>query len=165
MITLFKHPLAKWYLLTTIVVILDQITKQIAENSLSLYERVAVMPFFNFTLAYNEGAAFSFLADAGGWQRWFFVGLTLVISSVLIIWLKKSDNKIEQLAISFVLAGAIGNNLIDRPLFGHVIDFIDVYYESHHWPAFNIADMAISAGVMLLIYVSLTDKSVSSRKA
>ncbi|MDH5516212.1 MAG: signal peptidase II [Gammaproteobacteria bacterium] len=157
--------MAKWYLLTTIVVILDQITKQIAENSLSLYERVAVMPFFNFTLAYNEGAAFSFLADAGGWQRWFFVGLTLVISSVLIIWLKKSDNKIEQLAISFVLAGAIGNNLIDRPLFGHVIDFIDVYYESHHWPAFNIADMAISAGVMLLIYVSLTDKSVSSRKA
>lgn len=161
---LIKHPLAKWYLITAVVVILDQITKQMAENSLSLYERVSVMPFFNLTLAYNEGAAFSFLADAGGWQRWFFVVLTLVISTVLVVWLKNSDSKIEQLAISFVLGGAIGNNLIDRPLFGHVIDFLDFYYDSYHWPAFNIADMAISAGVMLLIIATFTHKPDNSGK-
>jgi len=146
-----QYPLLKWFSITAVVVILDQITKQLAENSLQLYERISVIPFFNITLAYNEGAAFSFLADAGGWQRWFFVVLTLIISTVLIIWLTKTDNKLEQWAISLVLGGAIGNNLIDRPLFGHVIDFLDVYYKTHHWPAFNIADMAISGGVALLI--------------
>lgn len=158
-----KWPLTKWLSITSIIVVLDQITKQMADNSLTLYERVSVMPFFNLTLAYNEGAAFSFLADAGGWQRWFFVILTLVISTVLIIWLKKSNDNVERLAISFVLAGAIGNNLIDRPLFGHVIDFLDVYYETHHWPAFNIADMAISGGVMLLIYSTFTQKPDNSK--
>ena len=153
-----QSPLTKWFAITAIIVVIDQITKQIADNSLTLYERVSVMPFFNITLAYNEGAAFSFLADAGGWQRWFFIILTLIISTILIIWLKKSESKLEQLAISFVLAGAIGNNLIDRPLFGHVIDFLDFYYKTHHWPAFNVADMAISGGVMLLIISTFTHK-------
>lgn len=140
----------KWLSISTIIIILDQISKQIAERSLELYERIAVMPLFNITLAYNEGAAFSFLSDAGGWQRWFFLILTSVISVVLFFWLKKSESKLESLAISMVLGGAIGN-FIDRLLFGHVIDFLDVYYETHHWPAFNVADMAISGGVMLLI--------------
>ena len=161
---IIKHPLFKWLGISAIIVVLDQITKQIAENSLTLYERVSVMPFFNFTLAYNEGAAFSFLADAGGWQRWFFVLLTLVISTVLIIWLKKTDNKLEQWAISLVLGGAVGNNLIDRPLFGHVIDFLDVYYENHHWPAFNVADMAISGGVALLILATFLHKPAQDSK-
>ena len=140
----------KWLSISVFVVVLDQITKQFAENSLQLYERMSVMPFFNLTLAYNEGAAFSFLSDAGGWQRWFFLALTAVISTVLFFWLKKSESKIESLAISLVLGGAIGN-FIDRLLFGHVIDFLDVYYKTHHWPAFNVADIAISGGVMLLI--------------
>jgi len=161
---LLQNPLTKWLSITTVIVVLDQITKQIAENSLSLYERVSVMPFFNITLAYNEGAAFSFLADAGGWQRWFFVILTIVICTVLFIWLKKSEDNIERLAISFVMGGAIGNNLIDRPLFGHVIDFLDVYYETHHWPAFNVADMAISGGVILLLIHTFTQKPDTSTK-
>jgi len=158
-----SHPMFKWLFVSGIIVVIDQITKQLAENSLELYERVAVIPFFNLTLAYNEGAAFSFLADAGGWQRWFFVILTIVICTVLIIWLKKTDNKIEQWAISLVLAGAIGNNLIDRLLFGHVIDFLDVYYDVHHWPAFNVADMAISGGVALFILATFVHRPVEEK--
>jgi signal peptidase II len=153
-----KPAMFKWLSISTIIIVLDQISKQYAERSLELYERISVMPFFNFTLAYNEGAAFSFLSDAGGWQRWFFLILTTVISTVLFFWLKKSESKVESLALSMVLGGAIGN-FIDRLLFGHVIDFLDVYYETHHWPAFNVADMAISGGVMLLIYTTLTHTS------
>lgn len=160
---LTAHPMFKWLFISGIIVVIDQITKQLAENSLQLYERIAIMPFFNLTLAYNEGAAFSFLADAGGWQRWFFVTLTLVICTVLIAWLKKTDNKIEQWAISLVLAGAIGNNLIDRLLFGHVIDFLDFYYDTHHWPAFNVADMAISGGVALFILATFIHKPVEKK--
>lgn len=159
-----NYPLLKWFGISATIVVLDQITKQLAVNSLQLYERISVMPFFNITLAYNEGAAFSFLADAGGWQRWFFVVLTLIISTILIIWLTKTDNKLEQWAISLVLGGAIGNNLIDRPLFGHVIDFLDVYYKTHHWPAFNIADMAISGGVVLLILATFMHDSDKSKE-
>ncbi len=149
--------LFKWLSISTVIVLLDQISKQLVERSFDLYERLSVMPFFNLTLAYNEGAAFSFLSDAGGWQRWFFLTLTAAISIVLFFWLKKAACKIESLAISMVLGGAIGN-FIDRLLFGHVIDFLDVYYESHHWPAFNVADMAISGGVVLLIYTTFTQQ-------
>ena len=145
-----KHPLSKWLTISLAVIILDQITKQMVDRSFELYESLNVIPFFNLTLAYNEGAAFSFLSDAGGWQRWFFLILTTIISTIIFFWLKKSEDKIESLALSLVLGGAIGN-LIDRLLFGHVIDFLDVYYETHHWPTFNIADMAISGGVMLLV--------------
>ena len=152
---LTSNPMFKWLSISSFIIMLDQITKQLAENSLALYERISVMPLFNITLAYNEGAAFSFLADAGGWQRWFFVILTLVISTVLIIWLKKTEYKIEQWAISLVLGGAIGN-LIDRLLFGHVIDFLDFYYGTYHWPAFNVADMAIVGGVALLVLATFT---------
>lgn len=148
--TIFKTPLFNWLSISTVIVLIDQLTKQLIENSFQLYERIAVMPFFNLTLAYNEGAAFSFLSDAGGWQRWFFLILTCIISVVLFFWLKKSEHKGESLALSLILGGAIGN-FIDRLLFGHVIDFLDVYYETHHWPAFNVADMAISGGVMVLI--------------
>ena len=153
MIAQTKTMLFKWLSISTVIIVLDQISKQYAERSLELYERISVMPFFNLTLAYNEGAAFSFLSDAGGWQRWFFLILTAVISVVLFFWLKKSESKLESMAISMVLGGAIGN-FIDRLLFGHVIDFLDVYYQSHHWPAFNVADMAISGGVVLLIISS-----------
>lgn len=154
--------LFKWLSISTVIIVLDQISKQLVERSFDLYERLSVMPFFNLTLAYNEGAAFSFLSDAGGWQRWFFLTLTAAISVVLFFWLKKSACKIESLAISMVLGGAIGN-FIDRLLFGHVIDFLDVYYETHHWPAFNVADMAIVGGVILLIYTTFTQQATEPK--
>jgi len=118
---------------------------------LSLYETVAVIPYFNLTMAHNTGAAFSFLAGAGGWQRWFFIGLATAISIGLFIWLNKlAKTKLEATSISLILGGAIGN-VIDRIYFGYVIDFLDVYYGTYHWPAFNIADSAIVVGAALLI--------------
>ena len=142
----------KWYGLSLLVVVLDQISKQLAEAQLVYHKAIAVFPGFNFTLMYNEGAAFSFLSDAGGWQRWFFTTLSIAISIVLIIWIKRLDHDKRILAagLALILGGAIGN-VIDRILFGHVIDFIDVYYQTHHWPAFNIADSAIFLGACLLI--------------
>ncbi|MDH5484995.1 MAG: signal peptidase II [Gammaproteobacteria bacterium] len=142
----------QWLWISLLVVILDQATKLIAETYLNFQVPVSVMPMFNFTLVYNQGAAFSFLSDAGGWQRWFFIGLSSVISIVLIVWLNKlkQHQKLLTVSIALILGGAIGN-LIDRSIYGHVIDFIDVYYQQHHWPAFNIADSAISIGAVLLI--------------
>ncbi|MBE9568693.1 MAG: lipoprotein signal peptidase, partial [Proteobacteria bacterium] len=136
---------------------LDQLTKNIAEASLLLHKAVAVFPGFNLTLMYNKGAAFSFLSDADGWQRPFFVILSTAISIFLFFWLKQisndkeqKDNQLLQMAISLILGGAIGN-LIDRALYGQVTDFIQVYYSSYYFPAFNIADSAITLGAGLLI--------------
>jgi len=142
----------KWLWLSALAIVLDQISKQIVNAQLVIHHSVAIFPGFNFTLIYNEGAAFSFLSNAGGWQRWFFTALSIVISIVLFIWLKKLDHSKRLLAagLAFILGGAIGN-LIDRVVYGHVIDFIDVYYKNHHWPAFNLADSAITLGAGLLI--------------
>ena len=141
-----------WLVLSVAVVIIDQLTKWLAEALLVAYQPVPVIPMFNLTLAYNTGAAFSFLSDAGGWQRWFFIGLTLVVIIVLFNWLwrMRAEEKLHAVSISLILGGAIGN-LIDRMLLGHVIDFLDVYYDQYHWPIFNIADSAITVGVMLLV--------------
>jgi len=149
----------KYLWLSALVVVLDQVSKWVMVSWLSLYETVAVIPYFNFTMAYNTGAAFSFLAGAGGWQRWFFIVLTTVISTVLFIWLKKlsTQAKLEAISISLILGGAIGN-VIDRIYFGYVIDFLDVYVGSYHWPAFNIADSAICIGAALLIIDSFISK-------
>lgn len=151
----------KWLSVTAVVIIIDQLTKWVMSSWLSLYETVNIMPFFNLTMAHNTGAAFSFLAQAGGWQRWFFVGLATVISLVLIVWLRKvTDKTVEALSISLILGGAIGN-VIDRINLGYVIDFLDVYYGSYHWPAFNIADSAIVVGACLLIIDSFRTKPES----
>ena len=158
-----------WLWLTVAVGIIDQLTKQFAEQSLVAHQAVSAIPNLNWTLMYNEGAAFSFLSDAGGWQRWFFIGLSSAISLFLFFWLKQtgSDKKILSAGLALILGGAIGN-LIDRALFGHVIDFIQYYYHANSclpgfslwklstgpvcfWPAFNIADAAISLGAALLI--------------
>lgn len=143
-----------WYLLALVVVIIDQWTKWLAETKLTFHEPVPVIePFLNWTLAYNYGAAFSFLADAGGWQKWFFSGLALVMSLFLIIYLIKAPRKatLLSLGLALVLGGAIGN-LIDRLLHGHVIDFIHVHNaDVWHYPIFNIADMGISIGVALIV--------------
>lgn len=150
--------LAFWIVLVGVAA--DQVTKLLAKHYLQLHQPVAVMPFFNFTLAYNEGAAFSFLSEAGGWQRWFFVILTVIISVVLVFWIGKLKpyEKYTRTALALVLSGAIGNNLIDRPLYGKVIDFLDVYYQSWHWPTFNIADCCISIGAVLLLLLSFREE-------
>jgi len=147
----------KWLWLSVLTVVLDQLTKIIAEATLLLHQPVAIFPGFNFTLMYNKGAAFSFLSEAGGWQRIFFVGLSTAVSIFLFFWLKQisndekqKDNQLIRIAIAFILGGAIGN-LIDRAKTGEVVDFIQLYYSTNYFPAFNIADSAITIGAGLLI--------------
>lgn len=146
-------PARKWLWISLLVIVLDQLTKILADELLSYHVPVEIMPMFNFTLMYNTGAAFSFLANAGGWQRWFFLVLTIAVSIFIYFWLRKLtvNQRLQATALSLILGGAIGN-LIDRAIYGHVIDFIDIYYATHHWPAFNIADSAICIGAFLLIY-------------
>jgi len=152
----------KYLWLTAVVLVLDQASKVLMVSWLSLYETVAIIPYFNLTMAHNTGAAFSFLADAGGWQKWFFIILASIISLILVIWLKKlsPQNKLEALSISMILGGAIGN-VVDRFVYGYVIDFLDVYYGAYHWPAFNVADSAICIGAILLVVDSFISKSES----
>ncbi len=144
--------LGQWLWIALLVLLLDQSSKQLAEALLHFRQPVPVMPMFNLTLVYNEGAAFSFLSDAGGWQRWFFILLSSTVSIALVVWLQriKTNQRLETVALAFILGGAVGN-LIDRSIYGHVIDFIDVFYGPHHWPAFNVADSAITVGAFLLI--------------
>lgn len=155
--------LKRWWWLSVLVIVLDQITKHSAEALLILHQPVPVSPSFNLMLTYNTGAAFSFLADAGGWQRWFFLGLGFVVSVSLIVWLRwlKPSEKRLAIALSLILGGAVGN-WIDRCLFGQVIDFIQLYYDRWYWPAFNIADSAISVGAGLLIVDSVWPKKADS---
>jgi signal peptidase II len=143
--------------LSLAIVVIDQATKLWVDSSFSLHERMTVIDgFFDLTLAYNTGAAFSFLADQNGWQRWFFTGLTVVISIVLFIWLRRLHpaHLLTALAICLVLGGAIGN-LIDRVAHGHVVDFLLFYIDPWYFPAFNVADSAITTGVVLLIATEL----------
>jgi signal peptidase II len=142
----------KWLWLSLLAVILDQGSKLAITSSMQLYQSFPVIPYFNLTYVHNKGAAFSFLSEAGGWQRWFFAGLALVISGVIAVWLArlKPHETLLAAALSLVLGGAIGN-LIDRLAYGYVIDFLDVYYQTWHWPAFNIADSAITLGVILML--------------
>ena len=155
-------------ILAAIIVIADQITKAIATAELTMYKAVAVMPMFNFTLMHNEGAAFSFLSDAGGWQRWFFTIISFVVSVLLVFWIKKlkPEEKFQALAFTLILGGAIGN-LIDRVRLGYVVDFIEIYWSSngHHysWPAFNIADSAITIGVVILIVDTVFPNAFKSK--
>ena len=155
----------KWLWLSLLVLILDQASKLLVDASLQLYEAIPLMPSFNLTYARNTGAAFSFLSDAGGWQRWLFAGLAVVMSSFIAWWLKKlgEHEKLMAVALSLVLGGAIGN-LIDRVAYGYVIDFLDVYYQNWHWPAFNIADSAICVGVAIMLLDSFKAEQSSPFK-
>lgn len=141
-----------WLLFSVIVIVLDLWTKQLATESLTLYRPIEINSWLNMTLAHNYGAAFSFLSDAGGWQRWLFTGLASVVTVVLVVWLLRlpANEKLTAAALSLVIGGAVGN-LIDRIVNGYVVDFIDVFYQGHHWPAFNLADSAITGGVILLL--------------
>ena len=142
----------KYLWISFVVIVLDQISKQLAEYYLVFHVPVSVMPLFNLTLSYNTGAAFSFLSEAGGWQRWFFIILALIVSTVIVLWMRKlpAQDKWVAVALGLVLGGALGN-VIDRALYGHVIDFLHVYYQQWSWPIFNIADSAISVGVAILL--------------
>ena len=148
--------MGKWLGLSALVIVLDQLTKYLAEAKLVYAEPLAVIPSFNLILLYNRGAAFSFLSDAAGWQRWFFVTISLSASVFLVFWLRKlgPQQRLLALALSLVLGGAVGN-LIDRLVLGHVIDFIQVYYRNFYWPAFNVADSAITVGAVLLVWDAL----------
>ncbi len=141
-----------WFVLSLIVVLMDQASKYFISIRLVPYQPVPVMPMINLTLAYNSGAAFSFLSQAGQWHHWFFIIFSLIMSTALIIWIIRLDPtaRLQLLALSLILGGAIGN-LIDRAFFGSVIDFIDVYYQYHHWPVFNLADSAICVGAFLML--------------
>jgi len=141
-----------WLGWAVLLLMADQFTKLLIMGYYQLGDSTAVTSFFNIVRVHNSGAAFSFLAGAGGWQRWFFIILAVVASAFITVWLRKLDprQRREAMAWSLVLGGALGN-LIDRILYGYVIDFLDVYYGDWHWPAFNVADSAITVGVVLLL--------------
>ncbi|MBC3423281.1 MULTISPECIES: signal peptidase II [unclassified Pseudomonas] len=142
-----------WLWLSLVVLVLDQATKLYFDNALTMYQQIVVIPdYFSWTLAYNTGAAFSFLADSSGWQRWLFALIAVVVSVVLVVWLKRLGRNETWLAVALalVLGGAIGN-LWDRVVLGHVVDFILVHWRNtHYFPAFNLADSAISVGAVML---------------
>jgi len=154
---LFANRMAfAWLMMSAVIVTLDLWTKSLATESLTLYRPIEITSWLNMTLAHNYGAAFSFLSDAGGWQRWLFTGLASVVTVVLVVWLLRlpAKEKLTAAALGLIIGGAIGN-LIDRIINGYVIDFIDVYYLDWHWPAFNLADSAITGGVILMLLDAL----------
>jgi signal peptidase II len=145
-----------WLGLSAVLIAVDQLTKWLAMTRLEYLRPVPVIDgFWNWLLVHNYGAAFSFLSDAGGWQRWFFTALAVLISGVLIGWLARTPRHDWRTALPFalVVAGALGN-LVDRVRFGYVVDFVDWYVGSYHWPAFNVADACIVAGAVLLVAFS-----------
>jgi signal peptidase II len=140
-----------WLGLAGVVVLLDQLSKTVLVGSLQLNDSHAITPWFNLVRAHNSGAAFSFLAGASGWQRWFFVGLGTLASAFIVWMLKKHPaQKLFCFAVSMIMGGAIGN-VVDRLLHGHVVDFIQVHYGGWYFPAFNLADSAITLGAICLI--------------
>jgi len=150
--TLFTETGLRWLWLTLVLLLADQITKQWVVASFDYRESLPVLPFFNLTYVHNTGAAFSFLADQGGWQRWFFTAIATIASIVFIVWMSKTPKSQQTLSIAFalMLSGALGN-LIDRALFGYVIDFLDFHWAGYHFAAFNVADSAIFIGAALMI--------------
>lgn len=143
----------RWLWITVLALVLDQVTKIYILNSFALYERLEVTLFFNITHVHNYGAAFSFLSDAGGWQRWFFTAIAVAVSALMLWWMKQAKREQLLLPISMacILSGALGN-LYDRLAYGYVVDFLDFHWAGYHWPAFNVADSAIFIGAALMIW-------------
>lgn len=150
--------LKRWLLLAGVVIVLDQLSKAAITSHFVYGESLAVTSFFNLVLAHNTGAAFSFLSEAGGMQRWLF-SIIAVAASVWIVWLlrRHQAEKLFSFALAFILGGALGN-LIDRIAYGYVVDFLDFYWGSYHFAAFNLADSAITCGAALLIWDSFKGK-------
>lgn len=147
------RPSFRWLLVSVAVVALDQYTKHLVTASFELFDRVAVLPFFDLVRLHNTGAAFSFLANASGWQNWFFTGVAVVVSGLILWWFVRQPpgRIVVPLGLVLVLGGAIGN-VIDRVRHGYVVDFFLFYYDRWSFPAFNVADAAITAGVALLLF-------------
>ncbi len=143
-----------WLPLTAAVIVLDQTSKAWIVQHFAPYERTRLLPVLDLTLAYNTGAAFSFLSDASGWQRWVFVGLALVVAAAIIGWMSRlrgRDQALLSCGLALILAGAIGN-VIDRLRIGHVVDFVLAHWHEAYFPAFNVADSAITVGAALLLF-------------
>lgn len=143
----------RWAPLGLLVILLDQTTKAVIESRFELFDVRPILPFLEFTLLYNTGAAFSFLAGASGWQRWFFIGLGLMVSVAILYWMRQLEARAHRLlaaGLALILGGALGN-VIDRIWHGHVIDFIHFHWKQWAFPAFNMADSAITLGAALLI--------------
>jgi signal peptidase II len=162
MLSLFKNTGLRFLWISTLIFIFDQWSKQAIVSSMSLYESIQLTGFFNLTYLHNYGAAFSFLYDAGGWQVYFLSAVALSVSALILWWLRQTTK--EQLllpvAFAFILGGALGN-VFDRLLHGYVIDFLDFYYGTYHWPAFNVADSAIFIGAALLIIDMFKNKEAN----
>jgi signal peptidase II len=160
---------SNWLWLSAVVIVADQWTKYLITNSYEEFEGFVLLPVLEIIRLHNEGAAFSFLSNAGGWQRWMFTALALVVSSVILMWLRRLPAEGKNLlaaGLALVLGGALGN-VIDRVAWGHVIDFIRVHYDpwSFDFPAFNVADSAITVGAALLILENLLDYGRAKKHA
>lgn len=154
-----------WLLLSVLVIVLDQWTKQIAVQTLAFQVPTPVLPGFNWTLVHNYGGAFSFLSDHDGWQRWFFLIVASAVTLALVEWLRRTAARqwLLCLPLALLIGGAIGN-LIDRVRLGYVIDFVDWYYGEWHWPAFNLADSGITLGIVMLIAYELFGRKADAAK-
>ncbi|MCD8523298.1 MAG: signal peptidase II [Saccharospirillaceae bacterium] len=163
-----QHPRSAliWLWLALAVFVLDIATKQLAEMMLTYGRPVYLLPVLDFTLLYNRGAAFSFLADESGWQRWFFTAVSVGVSIMLIVWLKRLPRTQiwMPVALALILGGALGN-LFDRLVYGHVIDFISVHWGRSYFPAFNIADSAITVGAVMMALDVVRESWQERRKA
>ncbi|MGW8369497.1 MAG: signal peptidase II [Gammaproteobacteria bacterium] len=154
-----RHGASQWLWLSVIIVVVDQATKWWIRARFDLYDRVEILPWLDITRLHNTGAAFSFLSDAGGWQRWLFVGLALAVTLLIMVWLRRLSGRGQTLlaiALALIAGGALGN-VIDRAWLGFVVDFISVHYETWYFPAFNVADSAISVGAAFLILEAFLD--------
>ena len=155
----------RWLALSAIVIGLDQLTKSWITSGFQLGDSITITSFFNLVLAYNTGAAFSFLAGAGGWQRVFFIAIAVIASIVIVYLMRKPQNAtLMNAALALILGGAIGN-VIDRVRLGHVVDFIQVHGAGYYFPAFNVADSAITVGVALLIWDSFRKPALVNLKS
>jgi len=161
---LLNPAMRRWLLVALAVIAADHLTKFWVSATLDYQEAIPVLPFFSLVLVHNTGAAFSFLADAGGWQRWFFVAVGIVATVVITRLLKRHTHQPRMaFALALVLGGALGN-VIDRVALGHVVDFLYFHYKGFAWPAFNVADSAITVGAALLIWDSLRGKPAPADK-
>lgn len=158
----------RWLWLAAVVIVADQLSKWWVVNAFELYQRVELLSWLGMTRLHNTGAAFSFLADAGGWQRWFFVGLGVVVSAGVLVWLRslpRSGQAILACGLALIVGGALGN-VIDRVVYGYVVDFISVHYQQDwFFPAFNVADSAISVGAFFLILDMIVGSHEDEKKA
>jgi len=159
---LFKDTGLRFIWISAIALVLDQWSKIAVVESMDLYQSIQITGFFNLTYVHNYGAAFSFLYDAGGWQRYFLSAVAIVVSVIIVWWLKQASKQqvLLPVAFAFILGGALGN-VFDRIAYGYVIDFLDFYYGTYHWPAFNIADSVIFIGAALLIIDMFKNKEAN----